>query len=163
MATGIGIVSGFALLLTAVFMGGGTGVFLNLEAVMITVGGTIAATLIGYPLDPLSKFFKLVVQLLKEEHQSVFEQTISRLVMLEQKASRDTVFSLKKEAKKESNRYLKAGLQLLVQDAPGSGIARRFAIEQEGVKSRHALFLRPACAKRSRNIPMPENRHCRRS
>ena len=124
MSTGIGIVSGFALLLTAIFMGGGIGVFLNPEAVMITVGGTIAATLISYPLDRLFKFFKLVVQLFKEERQTVFEQTISRLVMLGQKASQDTIFSLEKEAKHENNRYLKAGLQLLVQDAPASRIAR---------------------------------------
>jgi chemotaxis protein MotA len=137
MSTGIGIIGGLVLLLTAVFMGGGIGVFLNPEAVMITVGGTIAATLISYPLDRLFKFFKLVVQLFKEERQTVFEQTISRLVMLGQKASQDTIFSLEKEAKKENNRYLKAGLQLLVQDAPASRIARRFAIEQEGVKSRH--------------------------
>jgi chemotaxis protein MotA len=137
MSTGIGIISGFALLITAVFLGGGIRVFLNLEAVMITLGGTIAATLISYPLDRVFKFFTLVVQLFKEERQTVLEQTIFRLVMLGHKASRETIFGLEKEAKKESNRYIKAGLQLLVQDASAASIARRFAIEEEGVRNRH--------------------------
>jgi chemotaxis protein MotA len=137
MSTGIGIIAGFALLITAVFMGGGIRVFLNLEAIMITFGGTIAATLISYPLDRLLKFFTLVVQLFKEERQTVLENTISRLVKLGHKAYQDTIFSLEKEAKQESNRYLRAGLELLVQDAPAARIARRFAIEVEGVRSRH--------------------------
>jgi chemotaxis protein MotA len=137
MSTGIGIISGFALLIAAVFMGGGISVFLNLEAIMITLGGTIAATLISYPLDRLLKFFTLAVQLFKEERQTVFEHTVSRLVTLGIKASQDSIFSLEKDAKEEQNRYLKAGLQLLVQDVPASRIARRFAIEAEGVRSRH--------------------------
>ncbi|MGA2403245.1 MAG: MotA/TolQ/ExbB proton channel family protein [Syntrophobacteraceae bacterium] len=137
MSTGIGIIGGFALLITAVFMGGGITVFLNLEAVMITLGGTLAATLISYPLDRLLKFFTLAVQLFKDEQRTVFEQTVSRLVALGQKASQDTIFSLEKEAKNEKNRYLKAGLQLLVQDAPASKISQRFAVEVEGVRSRH--------------------------
>jgi len=137
MSTGIGIVGGMALLITAIFMGGGLRVFLNLEAVMITLGGTVAATLISYPLQRLLKFFVLVIQLFKEQRQPVFEQTVTRLVGLGHKASQDTIFSLEKEAKAEKNRYLKAGLQLLVQDAPASRIARRFALEVQGVKSRH--------------------------
>ena len=137
MSTGIGIIGGFALLITAVLMGGGARVFLNLEAIMITFGGTIAATLISYPLDRVLKFFTLVVRLFKEESQTVFENTISRLVELGHKAYQGTIFSLEKEAKQENNRYLRAGLELLVQDAPAARIARRFAIEVEGVRSRH--------------------------
>jgi chemotaxis protein MotA len=137
MSTGIGIIAGFGLLLTAIFMGGGLRVFLNLEALMITFGGTVAATLISYPFERVFKFFTLVLQLFRQEDSGVYEKTVSRLVALGQKASQDTIFSLEKEAKAEKNRYLKAGLQLLVQDAPASRIARRFAIEMEGVKSRH--------------------------
>ncbi|HYA42441.1 MAG TPA: MotA/TolQ/ExbB proton channel family protein [Syntrophobacteraceae bacterium] len=137
MSTGIGIIAGFGLLLTAIFMGGGLRVFLNLEAVMITMGGTLAATLISYPFERVLNFFALVMQLFREEHQRVFEQTVSRLVALGQKASKDTIFSLEKEAKDEKSRYLKAGIQLLVQDAPASRISKRFNIEVEGVRSRH--------------------------
>ncbi|MDR3566593.1 MAG: MotA/TolQ/ExbB proton channel family protein [Syntrophobacteraceae bacterium] len=137
MSSAIGIIGGFALFLTAIFMGGGLRVFLNLEAVMITLGGTLAATLISYPLQRLLKFFVLVVQLFREERRSVFEDTISRLVGLGQKASQDSIFSLEKDAKTEKNRYLKAGLQLLVQDASAARIARRLSLEAQGVKSRH--------------------------
>jgi chemotaxis protein MotA len=88
-------------------------------------------------LERLLKFFTLVLQLFKEERQTVLEHTISRLVALGLKASQESIFSLEKDAKDEQNRYLKAGLQLLVQDATASRISRRFAIEVEGVRSRH--------------------------
>lgn len=137
MSTGIGIVAGLGLFLTAIFMGGGLRVFFNLEAVMIVLGGTVAATLISYPFERVKKFFILLVQLFKEEDRAVFEQTVLRLVALGQKASQDSVFCLEKEAKSEENRYLKSGLQLLIQNVPASIIARRFAVEAEGVRNRH--------------------------
>jgi len=47
MATTIGILLGIILLSITMFMGGGVKVFFNPEAIMITLGGTIAATLCG--------------------------------------------------------------------------------------------------------------------
>ena len=137
MSTIIGVVSGIVLLSAAMFMGGDFTSFFNLEAVLIVGGGTMASALISFPLDHILKFSALVIRLFKEERRPVLEQTVSRLVALGHKASQGSVYSLEKDAKAEKDRYLKVGLDLLVQGAPAPRIARRFAIEMEGVKSRH--------------------------
>ena len=137
MSTIIGVAGGVILLGTAILLGGNFRVFFDLQSIMITLGGTAAATLISFPLEHILKFSALVVRLFREEHIPVLEETVSRLVELGHKASQSSIFSLEKDAKGEKNHYLKVGLELLVQGAAGPRISRRFAIEMEGVKSRH--------------------------
>ena len=137
MSTGLGIISGLGLLLGAIALGGSFRSFFDLEAVMITVGGTMAATLISFPLSRFFRLIALVLRLFKEESSHLFETTVARLVALAHKAAEQSVFSLEKEGKAEQDRYLRLGLKLLLQGATPPQISRRFAIELEGVKSRH--------------------------
>ena len=51
IATFFGVVSGFSLVLLAIKMGGGLLWFWNAPSAMIVMGGTIAVTLINYPLS----------------------------------------------------------------------------------------------------------------
>lgn len=60
IATIIGIIGGFGLVLAAILLGGGLGAFINIPSMMITFGGTIAATLIAFPLDKVLQTFKVV-------------------------------------------------------------------------------------------------------
>ena len=50
LATLIGIVSAFGLVLIAILMGGGLVLFINIPSLMIVVGGTLGTTMINYPL-----------------------------------------------------------------------------------------------------------------
>ncbi|GAG08606.1 unnamed protein product, partial [marine sediment metagenome] len=50
ITTLLGIASGMGLVLMAIVQGGGVGIFVNVTAMMITIGGTIGATLINFPL-----------------------------------------------------------------------------------------------------------------
>ena len=60
IATVLGIVSAFGLVFTAIFMGGGLNIFINVPALMIVVGGTIGVTLIAYPLKEVLGVLKVV-------------------------------------------------------------------------------------------------------
>ncbi len=137
MSTGLGIILGFILLISAIIMGGGGKVFLNPEAIMITLGGTLAATLISFPLARVIKFFTLVIRLFQKERSKILEQTVTRLVTISHQANQGSIFSLEKLIKRETDRYIRLGLKLLTQNAAPQYIARRFSIEMEGVKSRH--------------------------
>ena len=70
IATVLGIVSAFGLVLTAIFMGGGLNIFINVPSLMIVVGGTIGVTLIAYPL-------KEVIGVLKVVQKALFSKNIS--------------------------------------------------------------------------------------
>ena len=50
IATLLGTVSAFGLVLIAIIMGGGLSLFINIPSLMIVVGGTLGATMINYPL-----------------------------------------------------------------------------------------------------------------
>ena len=47
IATVLGIVSAFGLVLVAIFMGGGLILFVNAPSLMIVVGGTLGTTMIN--------------------------------------------------------------------------------------------------------------------
>jgi len=57
IATVVGILSGLVLLGTALGRSGGLRAFWDAPSLMITVGGTIAATFINYPLDQILSIF----------------------------------------------------------------------------------------------------------
>ena len=51
IATIVGIVVGFALIMGAIIMGGEIGLFFNLPGMMIVIGGSIAAICVTFPLE----------------------------------------------------------------------------------------------------------------
>ena len=60
IATVIGIVSGFTLVLSAIMFGGSLSVFISIPSLMIVVGGTIGAAMINYPLPDIIKVSRVV-------------------------------------------------------------------------------------------------------
>ena len=60
LATILGIVSAFGLVIIAIVMGGGIGLFINIPSLMIVVGGTLGATMINYPLKDVLKAVSIV-------------------------------------------------------------------------------------------------------
>ena len=54
LATIIGLVSGFALVLTAILLGGDPKSFFNLQAVLIVLGGTLAVVTMCFSLKEIS-------------------------------------------------------------------------------------------------------------
>ena len=50
LATVLGIVISFGLVLSAIMMGGSIFIFVSIPSLLIVLGGTIGATLVNYPL-----------------------------------------------------------------------------------------------------------------
>jgi len=104
---------------------------------MIVLGGTIAATLISFPFYRVINFFTLFIKLFKEQKKSQLEVVLVRLADLGQKAFQDSVFCLEEEIKQEKNRYIRVGMQLLVNDTPTQRIMHRYQSEADGIRGRH--------------------------
>jgi chemotaxis protein MotA len=60
IATVLGIISAFGLVIFAISMGGGIKLFINLPSVMIVVGGTMGATMVNYPLTEVLGLLRVV-------------------------------------------------------------------------------------------------------
>ena len=60
IATFFGVLSGFSLVVLAIKMGGGLLWFWNAPSAMIVMGGTVAITLINYPLSDVLSVLKVL-------------------------------------------------------------------------------------------------------
>ena len=57
LATIVGIIAGFAVIVIAIFLGGNLNQFLDISSVMIVIGGGLAATLIRFPISGIMHAF----------------------------------------------------------------------------------------------------------
>jgi chemotaxis protein MotA len=114
LTTLIGLVVGFAMLLSAfVFEGGSLGALVVPTAAMIVFGGTIGATVMSFTLEELKKlpyFFKIVFTDVKVDYASV----LATLVETADKARREGLLSLESQLVNIDNRFLARGLQLVI-------------------------------------------------
>ncbi len=60
VATLVGIFTAFALVVSAIAMGGSMAIFVNVPSMLIVGGGTLGAAMINYPLPDILKVIKVV-------------------------------------------------------------------------------------------------------
>jgi len=113
LATIIGLIAGILLLLGAVFVEGNVILFINLPSVLIVMGGTLAATMISYPLNQFFSILKTVQNAFKVKTMDP-GQTISLLVSLAEKARREGLLSLEDDVQEMDDNFLQKGVQLVV-------------------------------------------------
>ena len=80
----IGILAGFALIISAIFIGGEAHGFINVPGGMIVLGGTVAATLLTFPIKDVWSAFKSAFRVFTKEKQTPQDMihTITKLAKL---------------------------------------------------------------------------------
>jgi len=109
----IGIISGIALMIGSVILGGETHNFFNLPALMIVLGGTLAATTINYPVRELLKIapiLRVAFTSKKMEPSGV----ISTMVSFAEKARREGLLALEDDTGGLDDQFLRKGIQLVI-------------------------------------------------
>jgi chemotaxis protein MotA len=138
IATLLGVVSAFGLVVVAIFMGGGLGLFINIPSALIVVGGTLGTTMINYTLGDMLK----VVSVVKN---ALFSNTISgsslieRFVDFANKSRREGILALESEIKTLKNEFLQKGIQLSIDGLEPQEIREILETEVEFIRSRHQL------------------------
>ena len=138
IATVLGIVSSFGLVFTAIFMGGGLNIFINVPALMIVVGGTIGVTLIAYPLKEVLGVLKVVQKALFSKNISI-DDLIERFIAFATKTRKEGILALESEIKDVSDDFLKKGVQLSIDGLEPQEIKEILDTEVDYVRSRHQL------------------------
>ena len=138
IATLIGVISAFGLVVSAIFMGGGLMLFVNIPSALIVIGGTLGTTLINYPLSDMLK----VVSVVKN---ALFTKTMETASLVEtfvnfaNKSRREGILALEGEVKKVEGEFLKKGIQLSIDGLEPSEIKDILETEVEFIRSRHQL------------------------
>ncbi|MGI6129616.1 MAG: motility protein A [bacterium] len=138
IATIFGILSGLVLLGTALGRSGGLQVFWNVDSVLITVGGTIAATFINYPLDQILSIFKVVQHVFRRKLPQP-EDVIAQLVYFTEKARREGILALEEEADILDDEFIKKGLHLVVDGSDPALVRNILETELAFVEERHKV------------------------
>ncbi len=113
LATLIGIGAGIFLMIWAMISGGSVREFLNLSGLAITLGGTLAATMIHYPLPRLRETFNIIRNVFRGDEEDV-HSLMEQMVGYAERARREGLLALDEEADMAPDPFLRKGLGLVV-------------------------------------------------
>lgn len=138
LATIGGIVAGVTLIALSIITGGNVGAFINIPSVLTTVGGTIAATLISFPLKKVLGVFAIVKKAFFHKEKDPTE-IITAIVKYAEKARKEGMLALEEDAENEPDPFLKKGLMLAVDGTESELISRILYNDLNALQNRHEL------------------------
>ena len=93
LATIVGIVAGCFLVALAILLGGEPLIFINVQGILIVIGGTVATTLIRFPLGRVLKVAGVVKNAFSSRLDAP-QQIIDELINLARQARQEGLLSL---------------------------------------------------------------------
>jgi len=138
IATLVGIVCAFALVFSAIMMGGDIKLFFDVPSLMIVFGGTFGATLINYPLPDVLKVLKVVKNAFFHRAYTA-QDLIARIVTLAGTARREGILALETTINRLGDEFMKKGLQLSVDGLEPNSIREILGTEIISIQERHKL------------------------
>lgn len=141
IATVMGIVVFFALSVITIFHAEGWAgfkPFMNLEALLIVMGGTFCATLVNYPLGQVVGLGKILRKVLFSRVEDTTD-IVGTFVAFSQKAKKDGFLALQGDITGIQNDFLRRGIQLVVDGADHEFIRNMLETEIGFIRERHKV------------------------
>lgn len=130
----VGIFSGLFLIISAILMEGDLTNFFNIAGLMIVIGGTIASTILTFPLKDVFKAFQAAFFVLVEQKIDP-NYMVKTMIKLSKISRRRGLVALSKM--KTNHPILKKGCNLMADGAEEDIIRNALRIEIESLKHRH--------------------------
>lgn len=130
----VGILSGISLIIAAIFLKGDLTNFFNIAGMMIVLGGTIASTLLTFPLKDVIKAFQAAFFVLYERNIDPNDM-VKTIIKLSNISRRQGLIALSKI--KVDNPILKKSCNLIADGAEEYVIRNSLRIEIDSLKHRH--------------------------
>jgi len=137
VATIVGILFGFAVVMTAIVAGGGWHIFIHVPSLCLTIGGMLCATLIHFSLPQFLGIFSIINKTIVPKIPSQAE-LIQQMVNFAAINRRDGTLALEPEIGKLSNMFFVKGMQMLVDGQDADIIRDILAPEIEHLQDRHS-------------------------
>ena len=117
-STVIGMLGGVALLVILIIATAkDASIFINLPGLLIVLGGTVAATLMSFPLKEVLRVFKVFIIMLRNER--LYEMgDIDEIVSIAMLLYQNKVLQAEDVIANLGNPFLRTGLQLVVDGVP---------------------------------------------
>ena len=138
IATLIGILVSFGLVIISILMGGEGAWFVNTPSLMIVFGGTMGATLLAYPLVDVLSVFKVAKNVFMHKSQSVSE-LIPMITGFAKKARQEGILSFESQLEDIEDAFLVQGIQMAIDGMESSAIEDVMVTEIIYLEERHRL------------------------
>lgn len=136
IATVIGLVLGFSVILAAIVMGSGPLVFLHVPSMCIVVGGMLCTVMIHFSLKQFLGIFNIVKKTFTTKVRSPNE-IIRQMVNYAAISRRDGALALEEQMRKTDDGFLVKGLQMLVDGQDEESIRNIMGLEIQYLQERH--------------------------
>lgn len=136
IATVIGIVAGFGLIFLSIIIGGPIGIFINIPSIVVVGGGTIASTLINYPLtEVLSIAGPLRNAFFSAERDP--KKLIEKIIEFATIARREGILALESHVESADDEFLGKSIQLAIDGTAPELIRDILTTEVAFMEDRH--------------------------
>jgi len=138
LATISGIIAGISAIVISIYLGGTVDAFIDMPSMLIVFGGTIASTLINFPISDIVSVTGVVKHAFLYKLQPPSE-AITILVRYAEMARREGILALENEADTITDTFMKKGIQLAVDGTAPDLIRNIMETELSYLEERHKL------------------------
>lgn len=138
IATFIGVIASFSLIVLSIMMASGLNAFINLPSVLVVLGGTICATMINYPLKDVINSVKVAKNAFFAKSLT-YGEIISNFVTYANKARKEGILALESTLPQIEDEFLRKGLQLTIDGLEPQAITDILETEIAFIEDRHRL------------------------
>ncbi|MEX0758713.1 MAG: MotA/TolQ/ExbB proton channel family protein [Tistlia sp.] len=132
-----GVLGAFALIGTAIVIGGSPGAFVDLPAMLIVLGGTATVTAISYSLGEMLRSSGIVLRTLLYHREDASQTALNMIALADRARQRGSLDLQNVLQQLRHDRFLTKAVQLVVDGTPGDEIERVLGREVEATLQRH--------------------------
>ncbi len=138
LGTLAGIILGLILIVGSIAAGGSIGGFIDIPSFLVTIGGTIAAILITFPLPKVKAVIGVTRKILNAGNLDVtpWYETVMEIATI---ARRDGLLALEDRIPQLDDEFLKRGLQMALDGTPPEAVEEILQLEIDNMEERHKI------------------------
>ena len=138
LATVIGILCGFALIGTAIWLGGSPESFINPPSVLIVIGGTLAVTTACFSLGEMGRTFRIIGKTIFHTKKDPSQAATQVLQIAELSRKKGVLAMQNLLGSVRGEPFLYKGLQMVVDGTPGEEVESIMRRDLQATIQRHA-------------------------
>lgn len=136
IATLVGLILGFALVIMAIALGGNIMAFVDVPSILIVVAGTFAITTVSFTLSEVIKGQGILLKTLFFKIPNPAEEA-QKLIELAQKARANGLLAIQNDVEVISDPFLQNGLMMAVDGTPPEVIESAMRTDTNSMMERH--------------------------